>query len=64
MMRRPGQVLSRAMLLEDVWGYRFVPESNLVNVHMSRLRHKIDAPGEKRLIQSVYNVGFMLGEDA
>jgi len=63
MMRRPGQVLSRAMLLEEVWNYRFVPESNLVNVHMSRLRHKIDAPGEKKLINSVYNVGFTLDEE-
>jgi len=60
MMRRPGQVLSRAMLLEEVWHYRFVPESNLVNVHMSRLRHKVDVPGEPKLIKSVHNVGFIL----
>jgi len=59
-MRRPGQVLSRAMLLEEVWHYRFVPESNLVNVHMSRLRHKVDVPGEPKLIKSVHNVGFIL----
>ena len=64
MMRRPGQVLSRAMMLEHVWNYRFEPGSNLVNVHMSRLRHKIDAVGEQRLINSVYNVGFMLDENA
>jgi len=60
MMRRSGQVLSRAMLLEGVWHYRFVPESNLVAVHMSRLRQKIDLPGEIKLIRSVKNVGFML----
>jgi two-component system OmpR family response regulator len=62
MMRRPGQVLSRAMLLEEVWNYRFVPESNLVNVHMGRLRHKIDGPGEVKLINSVKNVGFVLDD--
>ena len=62
MMRRAGQVLSRAMLMEEVWNYRFVPESNLVNVHMGRLRHKVDQPGEMKLIHSVKNVGFVLDE--
>jgi len=60
MMRRSGQVLSRATLLEGVWHYRFIPESNLVAVHMSRLRQKIDLPGEIKLIRSVKNVGFIL----
>jgi two-component system OmpR family response regulator len=64
MMRRPGQVLPRSMLLEEVWNYRFVPESNLVNVHMGRLRHKVDLPGEIKLIHSVKNVGFILDEIA
>jgi len=62
MMGRPGQVLSRSMLLEGVWNYRFMPESNLVNVHMSRLRHKVDLPGQKRLIKSVRGVGFILND--
>ena len=45
MMRREGQVLTRAMLLENVWNYRFVPQTNLVDVHIGRLRRKVDAPG-------------------
>ena len=42
MMRRKDQVLTRAMLLEEVWKYKFVPQTNLVDVHMGRLRHKVD----------------------
>ena len=60
MARRPDQVLTRAMLLEDVWHYRFVPQTNLVDVHMSKLRRKIDAPGEPPLIHNVRGVGFAL----
>jgi len=60
MMRRPGQVLTRAMLLENVWNYRFIAETNLVDVHVGKLRKKIDAPGEAPMIQSVRGHGFML----
>ena len=49
------------MLLEDVWHYRFVPETNLVDVHIGKLRRKIDAPGETPLIHSVRGVGFLFG---
>lgn len=59
LMRRPGQVVTRAMLLEDVWHYRFVPQTNLVDVHVGRLRRKIDLPGETSLIESVKGVGFL-----
>ncbi|MBR2124782.1 MAG: response regulator transcription factor [Acetobacter sp.] len=59
-MRRPGQVLTRAMLLEDVWQYRFIPRTNLVDVHVGRLRRKIDLPGQESFIQSVRGVGFQL----
>ncbi|MBQ5479687.1 MAG: winged helix-turn-helix transcriptional regulator, partial [Acetobacter sp.] len=59
-MRRPGQVLTRAMLLEDVWQYRFIPRTNLVDVHVGRLRRKIDLPNQESLIQSVRGVGFQL----
>ncbi len=52
--------MTRAMLFEEVWNYRFVPDSNLVDVHMGRLRHKIDAPGEPPMIQSLRGSGFML----
>jgi len=60
MMRRKDQVLTRAMLLEEVWNYKFVPQTNLVDVHMGRLRHKIDEPNELPIIQVVRGVGFIL----
>jgi two-component system OmpR family response regulator len=60
MMRREGQVLTRAMLLVDVWNYNFTPRTNLVDVHMGRLRRKIDQPDEPPLIMSMRGVGFML----
>src|SRR5256714_8899714 len=44
MMRRKDQLLTRAMLFEEVWNYKFVPQSNLVDVHMGRLRRKVDLP--------------------
>ena len=60
MMRREGQVVTRAMLLEDVWHYRFVPRTNLVDVHMGRLRRKVDAEGEPPMIHSARGSGFIL----
>jgi len=62
MMRRPNQVLSRGMLLEQVWNHNPMRQSNLVNVHMGRLRHKVDGPGEGQLIKSVHGVGFILND--
>lgn len=60
MMRRKDQLLTRAMLFEEVWNYKFVPQSNLVDVHMGRLRRKIDASGEMPLIHNVRGEGFIL----
>jgi two-component system OmpR family response regulator len=60
LMRRQGQALTRAMLLEDVWYYRFVPQTNLVDVHIGKLRRKLNGPGEPDLIESVWGSGFML----
>jgi two-component system OmpR family response regulator len=60
MMSREGQVVTRAMLLEDVWKYRFVPKTNLIDVHMGRLRRKVDAEGEPPLISSIRQAGFVL----
>jgi two-component system OmpR family response regulator len=60
MMRRKDQVLTRAMLLEEVWKYKFTPRTNLVDVHMGRLRHKVDEPNEPPLIHNVRGVGFIL----
>ncbi len=59
LMRRPGQVVTRTMLLEDVWHYRFVPQTNLVDVHVGRLRRKIDVPGAASMIESVKGSGFV-----
>lgn len=60
LMRRPGQVLTRSMLLEDVWQYRFIPRTNLVDVHIGKLRRKIDGSGEEPLIESIRGTGFRL----
>jgi two-component system OmpR family response regulator len=61
-MRRPDRVVTREMLLEDVWHYRFLPQTNLVDVHIGRLRRKVDGPHEKPLLLSVRGMGFILRE--
>jgi two-component system OmpR family response regulator len=60
MMRRKDQLLTRAMLFEEVWNYKFVPRSNLVDVHMGRLRRKVDRPNDAPLIHNVRGEGFVL----
>ena len=60
MMRRKDQLLTRAMLFEEVWNYKFVPRSNLVDVHMGRLRRKVDQPGEQPMIHNIRGEGFVL----
>jgi two-component system OmpR family response regulator len=60
MMRRKEQLLTRAMLFEEVWNYKFVPQSNLVDVHMGRLRRKVDMPEEQPMIHNVRGEGFIL----
>jgi len=64
LMRREGQVVTRQMLLEDVFGYRFELKTNLVDVHMGRLRRKLDPPGEPPLIATVRGLGFILHASA
>ena len=60
MMQRSDQLLTRAMLLEEVWNYKFIPATNLVDVHMGRLRHKVDGPGDPPMIHNVRGSGFIL----
>ncbi len=60
MMRREGQLLTRAMLFEEVWHYKFVPKSNLIDVHMGRLRRKVDGPADEPMIHNVRGEGFVL----
>jgi two-component system OmpR family response regulator len=63
-LRHPGQVITRAMLLRDVWQYHFSLETNVVDVHISNLRKKIDARGAASLIVNIRGAGFMLSADA
>lgn len=62
-MQHPNQVITRAMLLEDVWHYRASPQTNVVDVHIGKLRRKVDNPGEPPLIETVRAAGFMLHGD-
>jgi two-component system OmpR family response regulator len=61
-MRRPDRVVTRDMLLEDVWNYRFLPQTNLVDVHIGRLRRKVDGPNDEPLLLSVRGMGFFFRE--
>lgn len=61
MMRNAGQTITRTMLFEAVWGYHFDPGTNLIEVHMGRLRKKIDPPDAKQMIQTVRGAGYILG---
>lgn len=60
LMRRQDRVVTRTMLLEGLWDYRFDPGTNVIDVHISRLRRKIDAEGEPPLIQTVRGSGYKL----
>ena len=61
LMRHSGQVLTRTMIFEAVWGYRFDPGTNVIDVHMARLRRKIDAGRAPSLIRTVRGCGYQLG---
>jgi two-component system OmpR family response regulator len=60
LMRHAGQVVTRTMLLEAIWDYSFNPGTNVIDVHISRLRAKIDADGEVPLIHTVRGAGYRL----
>ena len=62
LMRRPGQVVTRTMLLENVWNLHFDPQTNIIDVHMSRLRNAIDKGYPKPLIHTVRGAGYVLKE--
>jgi two-component system OmpR family response regulator len=63
-LRRPGQVITRAMLLQEVWGYHFSIETNVVDVHISNLRKKIEVRGAPSLLVNIRGAGFMLNANA
>jgi heavy metal response regulator len=60
LMRNAGQILTRTMILEHVWGYDFDPTSNVIDVHIARLRAKIDLPSEPKLIHTIKGVGYVI----
>ncbi|AQT05481.1 MULTISPECIES: response regulator transcription factor [Acetobacter] len=62
LMRHAGQVVTRTMLLEGVWDYHFDPQTNVIDVHVSRLRQKIDKPFGRPLVHTIRNAGYMLQE--
>ncbi len=64
LMRHAGQVVTRTMLLEGVWDYHFDPQTNVIDVHVSRLRQKVDKPFSIALIHTVRNAGYMLRVEA
>ena len=61
MMRNAGRVLTKTMLLEKVWDFNFDPSTNIVEVHVSRLRRKIEVEGEPPLIRTIRGAGYVLG---
>jgi DNA-binding winged helix-turn-helix (wHTH) protein len=60
MMQRSDELLTRATLFKEVWHYKFVPDTNLVDVHLGRLRRKVDGSNETPMIRNVRGVGFVL----
>lgn len=60
LMRHAGQVVTRTMLLENVWDYHFDPQTNVIDVHVSRLRGKIEKGFEKPILHTIRGAGYML----
>jgi two-component system OmpR family response regulator len=63
LMKNAGQVVTRTMLLENVWDYHFDPQTNVIDVHVSRLRAKIDKGYDEQLLQTVRGTGYILKSD-
>lgn len=61
LMRHAGQVVTRTMLLEHVWDYHFDPQTNVIDVHISRLRAKIDKGFDSQLLETIRGAGYRLG---
>jgi two-component system OmpR family response regulator len=62
LMRHADQVVTRTMLLEAVWDYNFDPQTNVVDVHISKLRQKIEVDAERPLVRTVRNAGYMMSD--
>jgi two-component system, OmpR family, response regulator len=63
LMRHANQVVTRTMLLENVWDYHFDPQTNVIDVHVSKLRQKIDAGAPKQMLRTIRSAGYMLTDD-
>jgi two-component system OmpR family response regulator len=64
LMRHAGQVVTRTMLLENVWDYHFDPQTNVIDVHISRLRSKIDKGFSRPLLHTVRGAGYVIRDGA
>lgn len=64
LMRNTGKVVTRTMLLENVWDFHFDPQTNVIDVQVSRLRQKVDKGFEKSLIRTMRGSGYMIGDGA
>lgn len=64
LLRNKGQVVTRTMMLEEVWDYHFDPGTNVIDVHISRLRKKVDEGAELPLLHTVRGAGYMLSDNA
>ena len=64
LMQNAGQVVTRTMLLEHVWDYHFDPQTNVIDVHISRLRSKIDKGADAPLLHTVRGAGYMIRDNA
>ena len=64
LMKNAGQVVTRTMLLENVWDYHFDPQTNVIDVHVSRLRAKIDKGFEHPMIHTIRGAGYMIRDTA
>lgn len=64
LMKHAGQVVTRTMLLENVWDYHFDPQTNVIDVHISRLRSKIDRGTEQPLLHTIRGAGYMIRDGA
>ena len=64
LMKHAGQVVTRTMLLENVWDYHFDPQTNVIDVHISRLRSKIDKGYAQPLLHTVRGAGYMISDGA
>ena len=63
MLRHAGEVVTRTMLLEHVWDYHFDPQTNVIDVHISRLRNKLDKDFSNPLLETVRGAGYRLSKD-